>query len=728
MSAEVKLEYVPMQFPGRPDLRFELALDLRERDPIVDDLLGGHIYHEMLIGLMLDLLEPGDGFIDLGANLGVFSLTAAAAGCRVLAVEANATLAACLAESRRRNRFEQMQIENLAVSDKPGSVAFIPDKEWGRLLPEGVTSARAVNVSATSVDALLAAHHWLGVKLVKMDIEGSEIAAVSGMRGLLTSPEPPILIYECNSATLGRHGLKRRDLMQAIEALGYRNYWVRPHQFVPLSASDFMPLFAVDLMAVKGDLPALKRWRVGRPLTEEQQLHLLVQAVIGRSKPEQHRAWCELGEAPARFFDDPLATAVGRKLIADFGPLNKSGQRISDAETAAAQPLCRVLHITSWDTTCGIATYAQNLVKHLATQGVRCEVAAINRVETMWMTRSDFRDLLDKAIESARSADAVHVQHEFNLFAASGNLRQSLKHFRYLMAHLHRTGKPVVVTLHTEPFVPQKRTLRKIPSMFKAMVSRHMWKYYVAPKLNSRRVRVLVHSEKSRLRMIQSGVRAEKIEVLSHAVPDPFARDMAMTKPVAKANLGLPEECVLLSVFGFVSTYKGGAFAAGLLEHLSSHFHLALIGGAHPDDLDDRAIDNVIAASGRASDRLHITGFARPELRDMYHCATDICLAPYLKGTNLSSSGAITWALSSGRPVIASKIPAFMELNRRYPCVALAAPEAPHEWVWNIHRITCDEDFSAQLVTNALKYSVQFGWDGAAARVANIYRSMIGKA
>jgi FkbM family methyltransferase len=729
MSIELQMEYLPMQFPGRPDLRFEIAIDLRERDPIVDDVLGGHFYHELLVGLMLDLLEPGDGFIDLGANLGVFSLTAAAAGCRVLAVEANAAVAACLAESRRRNGFKQMEIENLAVSDKPGTVMFFPDKEWGRVLPEADGSARAVQVPATSVDALLAAHNWPSAKLVKMDVEGSEIAAVNGMRGLLTSAEPPILIYESNVATLGKRGLKRHDLMGALEELGYRNYWVRPHQLVPLSSSDFMPLFAVDLLAIKGDLPRLKRWRLGQSLTAEQQLRLFVQSVIGRSRAEQQLVWGLLGDAPTGFFDNPLAAALRGKLIADFGPLKESGQRIADAEAATpAQQPCRVLHITSWETTCGIATYAQNLVRHLGTQGVQCDVAPINRTETMWMTRSDFRKVLDKAIESARSADAVHVQHEFNLFAASGNLRLSLKHFRYLLAHLHRTGKPVVVTLHTEPFVPQKKSVRNISSLLKSIMSRRIWKHYVGPRLNSRRVQVLVHSEKSRLRMIQSGVKAEKIEVLPHAVPNPLARDLAVEKSVAKANLGLPEGCVLLSMFGFVSTYKGGAFAAGLLDRLPPYFHLALIGGAHPDDLDDRAIDNVIAASGRAGDRLHITGFASPELRDLYHCATDICLAPYLKKTNLSSSGAITWALSSGRPVIASKIPAFVELNRRYPCVALAAPEAPNEWVWNIHRIIGDEDFAAQLVTNALEYSVEVGWDKTAVRIANIYRSMIGKA
>ena len=35
---------------------------------------------------------------------------------------------------------------------------------------------------------------------------------------------------------------------------------------------------------------------------------------------------------------------------------------------------------------------------------------------------------------------------------------------------------------------------------------------------------------------------------------------------------------------------------------------------------------------------------------DLYHAATDICLAPYIDD-NLSSSAAITWALTSGKPI-----------------------------------------------------------------------------
>jgi len=68
-----------------------------------------------------------DLVVDLGAHVGVFALAAAAAGCRVLAVEASQANARLLEASAARNGFEHLRIVQAAASDQRRRLAFCPE-------------------------------------------------------------------------------------------------------------------------------------------------------------------------------------------------------------------------------------------------------------------------------------------------------------------------------------------------------------------------------------------------------------------------------------------------------------------------------------------------------------------------------------------------------------------------------------------------------------------------
>src|SRR5947209_2183069 len=59
-------------------------------DPLSQAYLqGGEPPNAALLRLMLALVRPGQTVLDLGAHIGTFTLTATAAGCRVVAIEAS---------------------------------------------------------------------------------------------------------------------------------------------------------------------------------------------------------------------------------------------------------------------------------------------------------------------------------------------------------------------------------------------------------------------------------------------------------------------------------------------------------------------------------------------------------------------------------------------------------------------------------------------------------------
>jgi FkbM family methyltransferase len=141
------------------------------------------------------MLRPGAVVVDVGANLGWYTLVAApivgGAG-RVFAVEPNPGLARLVQESVHSNGFlGWTRVFQVALSDAPGVVDLIydPDMPGGGVIRPAsyaLTHVRssATRVAAVRLDALLAEHAG-PVDVIKMDIEGWEGVALCGMTAIL---------------------------------------------------------------------------------------------------------------------------------------------------------------------------------------------------------------------------------------------------------------------------------------------------------------------------------------------------------------------------------------------------------------------------------------------------------------------------------------------------------------------------------------------------------------
>ena len=386
----------------------------------------------------------------------------------------------------------------------------------------------------------------------------------------------------------------------------------------------------------------------------------------------------------------------------------------------------RVLHVSTWDVPCGIATYCANLVRALDSHGIRSDVYPLAPHRWKTFTAGDVAELLADVATQARRYDLVHFQHEHGLYGHAVSYKAAARNYGRMLQLAQDAGRPAVTTFHSEPLGSASNGRRfSLNDVVRNWGRRLAWQRHVSCRFAAHPADAVAvtHTPATRRSLIRRGIPAASVHIIPHGcLPQ---RVLRLDSQSAKERLGLPGGSVLLTMFGFLGGYKGHDMAVRALARLPERFHLAICGGTHPES-DDQTLARVIRLVRKLGldDRVTVTGWLPETEAELYYAATDICLAPYVD-VALSASGAITWALASGKPTIASKIPAFQGICREQPCLLLTAPGAVDEIVWAAHKLAGDPDLGAALVAAARRYTAAHSWNETAAVTHELYAALI---
>lgn len=170
---------------------------------------------------MVRHLPPGAVMYDIGANIGFFSLlgarlTGPEPG-HVYAFEPAPVNAEAIQVNAARNEFPNITVIAKAVGEAPGRVRLqlVDDAAWSRLEAYGVhpLTEDVLEVEQVTIDELLATGDIRPPQLVKIDVEGAELAVLEGMRSTIAAHQPAIIceLHDTN-----------REFVAAMDALGYR--------------------------------------------------------------------------------------------------------------------------------------------------------------------------------------------------------------------------------------------------------------------------------------------------------------------------------------------------------------------------------------------------------------------------------------------------------------------------------------------------------------------------
>lgn len=210
---------------------------------------GLHEHQEM--AFVLHVLREADVFVDVGANIGSYSLLAVGGpGARAISIEPVPSAFHKLELNALVNGFGgRMQCLQSGVSSTQGTIAFTHGLDTMNHVAVVGEDADTIDVKVTTLDAILPNRD---ATVIKIDVEGHEQAVLAGAGGVLASPSVLAVIMETNSSGR-RYGLDDHDLFVRMRSFGFQPYQYDPFErtLIASSTGESNTIFIRDLEAVQ---------------------------------------------------------------------------------------------------------------------------------------------------------------------------------------------------------------------------------------------------------------------------------------------------------------------------------------------------------------------------------------------------------------------------------------------------------------------------------------------
>ncbi|MDX3057847.1 FkbM family methyltransferase [Streptomyces sp. NE06-03E] len=177
-------------------------------------------------------LQPGDTFVDVGSNVGYYSLLASQLVGRsgsVVAIEASPDFHTLLSANVALNHASNVRTVSEAVSDRAEMLHFIlassANMGANSIVPYAGEAESQVDVPARPLPDILTPSELASVRVIKVDVEGAEGAVVRGLVPALERLRPDAeLAIEVTPERLAKLGETAQELLDALAAHGFHPY------------------------------------------------------------------------------------------------------------------------------------------------------------------------------------------------------------------------------------------------------------------------------------------------------------------------------------------------------------------------------------------------------------------------------------------------------------------------------------------------------------------------
>ena len=174
-------------------------MDLDLRDIIQFSLFMGELFEPTTRSRVEAYVRPGDLFIDVGANVGLFSVMAANKGARVVALEPNPSICAELLANRTANGLDTtLRVVCAAAGDRfdiaPFGVPCAANRGTSRQME--TEAGDTVQIPIIPLAIICERLGERSIRLVKIDVEGAELKVLHGLLEGALALRPEAIVFE----------------------------------------------------------------------------------------------------------------------------------------------------------------------------------------------------------------------------------------------------------------------------------------------------------------------------------------------------------------------------------------------------------------------------------------------------------------------------------------------------------------------------------------------------
>lgn len=196
-----------------------------------DEQVGRHVlrdsYEPNVTTVFRRYVRPGMQVLDIGANIGYFTMLSASLvgpSGGVFAIEPNPDSVKLLEASRRENGYENVRIFQVAAGRAPGLLVLnrASSNAMTSAVPEAVSHlVRSTTVPSFRIDDLVPSD--VKIDFIKIDVEGAEYNALLGARALIARSRPTIVSEFSPKTMPGISGIDGMGYLRfLLDDLGYQ--------------------------------------------------------------------------------------------------------------------------------------------------------------------------------------------------------------------------------------------------------------------------------------------------------------------------------------------------------------------------------------------------------------------------------------------------------------------------------------------------------------------------
>lgn len=199
----------------------DVSLYVMPNDYIGEGIIGSRSYEPHVTAVLRNRLKPTSVFLDVGANVGYFTMLASKLAARVIAIEPNPQNQELIRASVAQAGAQNVTLYPCGLSDRRGEVRLITLGSNGAIVtPQNPDQTFHITAQTVTGDELLSAERR--IDMIKIDVEMHEAVVLRGLEQVIRRHRPE-LIVEYHPFAMRQHNRDPRPelLLEQIVDYGY---------------------------------------------------------------------------------------------------------------------------------------------------------------------------------------------------------------------------------------------------------------------------------------------------------------------------------------------------------------------------------------------------------------------------------------------------------------------------------------------------------------------------